>query len=79
LGIYAALRIPEVWRFDGETLRVLLLRDDGTYAPSETSAAFPFLPMPEIARFLRDYDMNNDSRWGRSFRTWVRDEILPRP
>jgi Uma2 family endonuclease len=79
LGIYAALRIPEVWRFDGETLRVLLLQNDGTYVPSETSAAFAFLPMQEICRFLREYDINNDSRWGRSFRTWVRDEILTRP
>lgn len=78
LEIYAALRIPEVWRFDGETLSVLLLHGDGTYVPSETSAAFPFLPMPEIARFWRAYDMNNDSRWGRSFRAWVRDVLAPR-
>src|SRR3954454_19090485 len=32
MGIYAALGVPEVWRFDGETLRVAQLRADGTYA-----------------------------------------------
>ncbi|MBV8556152.1 MAG: Uma2 family endonuclease [Planctomycetaceae bacterium] len=78
LGIYAALGVPEVWRFDGEALRVLLLGADGTYSPSESSAAFPFLPMKEMTRFLREYDRNNDTRWGREFRTWVRNEIGPR-
>lgn len=77
-GIYAALGIPEVWRFDGTALVVLLLRAEGTYAPSETSAAFPFLPMAEVARFLREHDPRNDTRWGRAFREWVRAEVVPR-
>jgi Uma2 family endonuclease len=78
LGVYAALGVPEVWRFDGETLTVLLLGADGVYAPSPTSAAFPFLPMGEIVRRLQEYDPNNDTRWGRAFRAWVRDELAPR-
>jgi Uma2 family endonuclease len=78
LGIYAALGVPEIWKHDGEVLTVLLLQPDGTYAPSETSASFPFLPMGEIARFLREYEPINDTRWGRAFRAWVRDEIVPR-
>jgi Uma2 family endonuclease len=78
LGIYAALRVPEVWRFEGKVLSVLLLQPDGTYAPSESSAAFPFLPMTEITRFLREHKTTNDTRWGRAFRGWVRSEIVPR-
>jgi Uma2 family endonuclease len=78
LGVYAALRVPEVWRFDGESLTVLLLRPDGTYSPSDASAAFPFLPMGEIARFLREYEPNNDTRWARRFREWVRAVVSPR-
>jgi Uma2 family endonuclease len=78
LGVYAALGVPEIWRFDGETLTVLLLRPDGTYAPGASSAAFPFLPMNEILRSLLGYDVNNDTRWGRAFRAWVRAEIAPR-
>ncbi len=31
LSIYGALRIPEVWQFDGEILTVLRLQDDGSY------------------------------------------------
>jgi len=78
LVIYAALGVPEVWRFDGEILSVLLLQPDRTYAEAAASAAFPFLPMGEIARFLRDYEPTNDTRWGRAFRAWVRDELAPR-
>lgn len=77
LGIYAALRVPEVWRFDGETLTVLILGADGTYAPSAVSAAFPFVPMDELVRFLLDDEMD-DGRWGRGFRAWVREVVVPR-
>ncbi|MEO6811974.1 MAG: Uma2 family endonuclease [Isosphaeraceae bacterium] len=77
-GIDAALEVPEVWRYNGESIRVLLLGPDRTYALSETSRAFPFLPMAEIERFLHDHDPNNDTRWGRAFRAWLRREIVPR-
>ncbi len=77
LEIYARLGVPELWRFDGESLTVLLLGADGPYAPSTRSAAFPFLPMDEVARFLIDPDLSDESRWGRTFRRWVRDVLLP--
>jgi len=77
LGVYGALGVPEIWRFNGQRLIVLLRRPDGTYAESPTSAAFPFLPMAEIARFAREYDPTNDTRWARSFRRWVTDVLVP--
>jgi Uma2 family endonuclease len=78
LGIYAALGVPEVWRFDGERLTVHVLGEDGAYRESTTSAAFPFVPIPEVARFVREHDANNDTRWGRAFRAWIRAEVAPR-
>ncbi len=78
LGIYAALSIPEIWRFDSQTLQALLLQPDGTYASSVNSLAFPYLPLEEIARFLREYEPTNDTRWARGFRVWVRETLLPR-
>ena len=78
MGIYAALGVPEIWRFDGETLRVGRLSADGTYAPSPASVALPFLPMAEVVRFLRLAEGMDHSRWGREFRAWVRDELAPR-
>lgn len=78
LALYAALGIPEVWRYDGETLKALVLGADGAYAVSESSLAFPFLPMSEVARLVIEYDAANDTRWGRSVRAWVRDDLAPR-
>ena len=78
LGVYAALGVPEVWRFDGERLIILLLQADGAYAERPTSACLPFLSLEEIARFARDLDEPNDTRWARSFRHWVREHLVPR-
>src|SRR5205807_4129523 len=36
-GIYAALRVPEVWRFDGDTLVIEQLGPKGTYTAIESS------------------------------------------
>ena len=77
LGIYAGIGVPEIWRFDGETLSVLLLQPDGTYARSETSRSFPFLPMGDFGRFLDDYDQADETGWKRSYLVWVREVLLP--
>jgi Uma2 family endonuclease len=79
MGIYAALRVPEVWRFDGERLRAEALQEDGTYATVTTSPSFPFLPLEEVARWIRLGEESDDhTDWGRRFRDWVRAEIAPR-
>jgi Uma2 family endonuclease len=51
LEICAALKIPEVWLFDGKTLTVLVL-NDGKYEPAEFSPTFPGIPIAELARFI---------------------------
>ena len=51
MGIYGALRVPEIWRFDGRILQVLLRQQDGSYRESPTERGFPAVPMHEIARF----------------------------
>jgi Uma2 family endonuclease len=77
LGIYSALKIPEVWKFDGDELTPFLRQADGTYAPTEASRALSFVPLHEIARFLREYDMNNKTPWIKAFRAWVRVVLAP--
>ena len=74
LPIYAAFKIPEVWRYDGTRLTVLLLRPDGTYAESPTSRALPTLPVAEIARLLLLADDISLDYLAvrRRFREWVR-------
>jgi len=75
LSIYAALGIPEVWRFDGETLHVLRLSESGTYEETERSPHFPFLPLSEVIAVIgRRHEMSETSLL-RSFRAWVREQI----
>jgi Uma2 family endonuclease len=72
--IYAALRIPELWRYDGEVLHVELLHSDGTYHPSETSASFPFLPVQELTRFLALSELEGDAHAQSMFMQWLREQ-----
>lgn len=70
MSIYAALRVPEVWRWDGETLSIHLLTPRGTYRVSRRSKAFPFLPLDEFRAFLLRSDVS-ETRLISEFRAWV--------
>jgi Uma2 family endonuclease len=74
--IYAALGVPELWRFDANQFAVILLGSDGTYKPSETSVAFPFLPMRPFAEFVKRMGTEDQLNVLREFREWV--ATLPR-
>lgn len=79
MAIYAALRVPEVWRFDGETLTIWHLQADGTYATVPVSPGLPMLLPGEVVRWVVEADsMDDHSEWGRRLREWVRAELLPR-
>jgi Uma2 family endonuclease len=51
--ICAALGVAELWRYDGERIRPLLLNAGGKYAPAEKSLAFPNLPIVHMNHFLQ--------------------------
>ena len=78
-GIYAALRVAEVWRFDGEHQLIIIeqLGDDGSYQPVKGST---FLPVraEEVGRWVLKEDFRDGSLWGRRLRAWVRAELAPR-
>lgn len=73
MGILAAMRVPEVWRWDGVHLRVCVLRD-GVYHFSDQSLAFPFLPLKEFAEFLQRTGFS-ETQLIREFRAWVREQM----
>ena len=50
-GIYAKLKVAEVWRFDGVSLTIEQLQEDGTYAPVESSRFLP-LRAEDVCRWL---------------------------
>ncbi len=73
MAIYAKLRVPEVWCWDGETLRVFLLGPDGQYTESPRSQAFPFLPLDALAPFLKAGAELSEAQLVHNFRQWMRE------
>jgi Uma2 family endonuclease len=78
-GIYAALNIAEVWRFDGEREQVIIeqLGADGAYHPVETSAFLP-IRAEEVRRWVVEEDPSDESAWARRLRASARAELAPR-
>jgi Uma2 family endonuclease len=67
--IYAALGVPEIWRFDGAVAEIYLLSGDD-YINSPASLAFPFLSCGVLARFLiASADGQDDAL--QAFAVWV--------
>jgi Uma2 family endonuclease len=75
--IYATIGVPEVWRFDGEALRIDRLRDDGTYEVVAESLFLPVAP-DEVVRWLVHVDNADEAVWARRLREWARAEVRPR-
>jgi Uma2 family endonuclease len=78
LAVYAALRVPEVWRFDGEALRVYHLQPDGEYIQAERSLSFPSLPLGPFIEHLKAKQYLDDAELIDPFCKWVRANALPR-
>ncbi|MGA2061383.1 MAG: Uma2 family endonuclease [Thermoguttaceae bacterium] len=76
LGIYAALGVPEVWMCDGKHLKIYRLQDDGAYAKQDRSPTFPSLPPETILDFLARRKTTDETSWIKSFREWVRKNVI---
>jgi Uma2 family endonuclease len=72
LGILAALGVPEVWRFDGKRLSVLLLAADGRYVEADHSPTFPAIPLSGFVEHLNRRGTVDETTLVRSFQSWVR-------
>jgi len=70
--IYAALGVPELWRFADGRLHVLKLARNGRYRAVSQSRCFPFLPLPKSERFLLRLEHEDQTTVLREFRDWVK-------
>ena len=75
LSIYAALRVLEVWRYDGTTLTFYLLGAAGKYAEVGVSSAFPRLTPSDLAQFLALRTRLDENAAVAQFRAWVRQNL----
>lgn len=71
LALYALMKVPEVWLFDGKNLQ-FLKRSRRTYRPNETSLAFPFLTPEDVLRFVSQYDSVSERLLIKQFVAWAR-------
>lgn len=74
-GIYSALGVSELWRYDGQDLKFYQLLE-GQYIEYEFSIAFPILSANDINRFIEQSKLTGELALLKSFRAWVRDKIV---
>jgi hypothetical protein len=74
LPIYAALSVPEVWRYDARTgvLWFGRLQVDGTYKSISRSESLSLLAPERVLEALALCNGVAESQWGRSLREWIR-------
>lgn len=76
LDIYAKLKVPEVWRFDGTTFKVLVLGANGRYKERTKSLAFPALEMDGFVRFVKKLGSTEEVGLLQEFTEWVRSDAV---
>jgi Uma2 family endonuclease len=75
MPIYAALKVPEVWCFDGRSLRVYVNDSVGSYRLLDGSPIFPGIPIADLVPFAIPRKDKDYLSVIREFRTWVRAQL----
>ena len=75
LRIYAALGIPEIWRWRKKGLAAYALGANGKYVEREFSVNLPMLRVKDLEPFLEFELAADETAWIRKFRAWVRERF----
>ncbi|MGB5594128.1 MAG: Uma2 family endonuclease [Crocosphaera sp.] len=75
LPIYAALEVPEIWRYDGSEFIIFILDSNNqSYSKSEYSMAFPWLKLAELLPFIQQSLKDGETLTLKAFRQWVKQK-----
>ncbi|MEH2452502.1 Uma2 family endonuclease [Nostoc sp.] len=74
LGIYSALGVTELWRYDGQNLKFYQLVE-GQYVECKFSIAFPIVSVSDISRFIEQSKSIGEIALLKSFRAWLRGKL----
>lgn len=74
-GIYSALRVPELWRYNGRDL-IFYQLVEGQYVEYESSLAFPLVSANDINEFIEQSKSLGEIALLKSFRAWLRDKMV---
>lgn len=69
--IFAAVGVPEVWRYDGEQVKLFKLEGE-EYVALDHSLALPPVTETDATRFLNDSREMKSTVWFRAVRQWAR-------
>lgn len=73
LPIFAAVGVPEVWRYDGAQVTIFKLVS-GNCVTAEESAALPKVTGEILTRFMRASETEKRTAWLRQVRAWAREQ-----
>jgi Uma2 family endonuclease len=74
--IYAALEVPEIWRYDGHQSHIYHLTSEG-YTEAPTSRAFSLLPAAALTEFLEQSKTEGQTAALTAFRQWLQARLSP--
>jgi Uma2 family endonuclease len=77
--LYGGIGVPEVWRFEGQTLHIYVRRQADQYEETTQSSALPLLTLQPLAGFLEMRGSCGETQIVRSFRTWVQQQLSSTP
>lgn len=71
LPIYARIGVPEIWRYDGQKVTILLLQG-GEYLESQRSRSISRLTSLALSQLIEQGTSMKRSAWVRAVREWAR-------
>lgn len=74
-SVYAALGVPELWRWDAGALHIRVLTASGSYESASRSRALPMLPPDVVTQFVQRRLREGESRAKAAFREWFRTHL----
>ncbi len=72
--IHAALQVPEIWIYDGETVSFYELEAEN-YHPISDSRALPLLSAEKLTEFLKMSRAKGQTFALKSFRAWLKESV----
>lgn len=77
--IFAALGVPEVWRYDANDEQVRFYKlEKGKYREIENSLALPILNRKTATEFLEESRTLSSTAWTRKVREWAKEKQQPK-
>ena len=77
LPIYQSLGVPEVWRWQNESLEIVVLGSEQTYVAQPHSSCLPGLPTELLTELLRGRRTMGNNALIRAFRRAIRSATAP--